>query len=597
MTIDPLQPATPRPKAGEAEQIMPASAASAVSQGALVAPGILCATPKAAPPDFGELNALFEVITPKQTTIDGVDALREKCKADVVFLYDVSPVGLTSQQLFDQLAKYPKVVLCDHHNGAAPLHEAPGQEVTGAQIVVDTLQRLWKAGALSKEDGTPLTLLGVTHSMNIDPDSIACRLLIKSFANPTLRELVWNEPVLTTIIKAARVGDTTLFGGIDIESSSYEALSAAEKLAFIMLQLITDEKHSFVTEVCLDVALLRREAFQLFQKMHLTDNAAKTAARRVFIRDTKTEEGLSAWLAKHGVQSEAFLIEKKSQLSADAAQQALSTDREHRQVLAERHKEIVRLSGRRADIRSAFCGEALQFNQHTITRIFESIEMKVLDAIRTPERYRDRACQFLADLKTLHEAAQKLSTDIDAKITVTTLSERLDFNPYRSQSFQQFPVYDWLREAAAAFGKPWLHLLRRGDGQFVVSARFPKQGEQRPTINLSQPELVAALTALEASCLNDFIKAGTTPSDEPAAKWVIKQNLLRPITPVHIPNKQMIDFLIQHYDQIVTATSNPPVANSPLFPSVTISSGDSAPHSIPFNGWYHFARTQGAVVE
>jgi hypothetical protein len=538
-----------------------------------------------------QVPAYFAVIAPRQVTIEQVDSIRREKGGDeaVAILYDVSPVGLDAQALFDQLAQHPDVIVCDHHNGAAPLQEVPGREVTGAEVVVQTLKSLWNAGLLLKSDGTPLPLVGVTHSMNVDPDSIACRLLINSFSNPTLRETVWSDDNLPVIIDAARIGDTVLFGGLDSKNATYEKLSRAEKLTLTMLQLINEEKVALVIEKCLDTALLREKAFEIFQAQSATDGSGP-ALKTTFLRETAAPDQLKTWLSERGVRIADFLQERKYDLSVNAAEEALAFGKQTRELLTETHRDIVFSWASQSDIRSVFCGPSTSFNEEGIARMFENIERKLLRALQSPDRYEQQVRQFLGDLTELKETASRFSVTIDGKLTTTTLSGRLDRDPNKPQSAQRFPVYDWLREAAAAFGDPWLHLLDR-NGQLVVSSRFAKAYEIQPQIDLSNRHIVGKLLELEATALANAQARGEAGADEQPAKFVIKPNLWLPMGKAHISRDDMVRLLLENYDHIVSPRKVDEAVRAPLYPTVTCGS-----EQIPFSGRFHFERARKTVA-
>lgn len=550
------------------------------------------APPTTTAPGLSELIPLFRVVPPRDLSIKEVDRIRrEEIGPDsVALVYDVSPPGLSPQELSDELARFPDVILCDHHNGAAPSKEVAGREVTGAEIVAETLQRLWSEGLLKRADGTMLTLIGITHSMNIDPDAIVCRLLINSFPNSSLRETVWGKENLPDLIAAARIGDTTLFGGLDIKHCTYEQLSRAEKLTLTMLHLINSEKLSLVTENCLDTALLRKHAFEKFQAELPQERSAANESRRNFLKATASPEGLRDWLNKKGMQPEELVKKDRETIRADAISKAFQSSTQRPDCEASIKETLVQKWASRSDIRSVFCGPSASFTATALNRFFQNVERNLLKAINERDLYQNEVRQFLADLKSLRNKATTHSSTIGEKLTITTLQDRLDFNPERNQLTPRFPIYDWLREAAAAFGEPWLHILDR-KGQPVMSARFPKSNEERPHIDLAKPEIVDELKALELAGFERAQREGKTAEGEKPAQFVIKPNLWLPLGRVHFSTNDLVELVKKHYDQIVsTALPKDPNAQ-PEYP--TVRCGEE---TVPFSGSYHFERARRAVL-
>ena len=537
-------------------------------------------------PRWHDVQTSFAVVPASRMTLAHVDEVRRSTagEAAVAILYDVSPPGLSAQQLFNELGRYPKIVLCDHHNGAAPSHEVPGREVTAAEMIVATLPALWSKGLLRSSDGAACAIVGITNTMNIDPDSIICRLLIDSFSNPAMREVVWDSGNSDILVRAARFGDTTFFGGIDIESAQYDQLGESERIACAILKMISEERGALVADSCFAAATMRTKASEVFHAAH--PQGSSVAEQIAFLRQTASQEDLCAWLEKGGVHVDSLVRDSLRSIKDKAAAQALDEDRLFNDVFHEEKKSFVLAHARRSDIRSVFGAADASCNEVAIGRMFESLSNSLYDVLRHPARYRPHVEEFLRELREVHSAAQARSRTVEDKITITTAVDGLDRAPHVAHLERKSPVHDWLREAAASFGAPWLHIMDRR-GHIVVSGRFSKPGETRPEINLAHPDVVAALRGLEEAAFERARAHSETVVSESPTPILVKSNLWLPLHKNHYTVEEVRDLLLKHYDTIVSAHGAvPPQSEEATYPAVTTSEGTQ----IPFSGSYHFER-------
>lgn len=559
-------------------------------------------------PAWHDLNVSFAVIPEGMLSMPHVDAVRVERGGDyaVAVLYDVSPAGLTSQRLFNDLAAYPNVILCDHHGGAAPLAEAAGRELTGAQLVSAALPDLWAKGLLSLPHGGPLNLVGITSAGNIDPDSILCRVLLESFANPQLHEKVWRPRVLDKLVEAARFGDTTLFGGIDVEGVSYDSLGDAERLAITILALINVEKANVIADRCFELAVLRKNVRELFSEK-FGELPEEGRMRAVFglargCSQFSSMEDLRAWLRQErGARYREGDAVRRS-LEREAAERALSSDGQFHDLRQEKVRSFVFAEVSRRDVRDLFAGSLAPatgfaathpplFEPAVITRLFESISIKVLDALERPERHRKEVEAFLENLKDTHARAKRASDTVDGKITITEVDQPLERERSLPAKLHGSPMFDWLREAAASFGDPWLHIMNRR-GSLVVSARVSRTGEERPNINLGCAAFVKDLHALEQASLKRAVDAGRVSHSEEPATFLIKPNLLLPLGRPHFSQHDLIALLLRHYEVLVHAEGAASDGSDKAQMPMVAAGGER----VPFSGSYHFEEYRRALL-
>ncbi len=478
-------------------------------------------------PGPGEVETIQRIVPPGDVSIETVDSLRAAEGAHAAVLYDVSPV-CTTDVLFEKQATFPRVVVCDHHNGAAPEKEVPGLEVTGAQVIADTLPRMWEAGGLAPLPGNRLfKLLAVTSAANIDPDAFISRFLIESYCNPGLRSEVWQAQTLGRLLRAARFADTTFFGGIDIPGLRYENMPDHMRLAFALFQMINEEKIDLVVNNRIGKAIEMQR--QSGQTVDVPDTSDRAAIRGYVFR----------WLT-------------------------------------------------RQQVREVFEGNSHPplFNPSTIEDMFASIVGKMVHLLKSPDDFRPLIEKFIADLQHVHQLGRSILEDAslgpDKKISIMSPEAgRLDREPRLHQSLQRHPIWDWLREASAAFGDPWIHVMNRPKSM-VISSRFPREGEDRPYIDLAVPAVVSQLRRLERECADS--------AGEPPVEFLVKANLWLPLGKPHFSCQQAVDLLLASWDFIVSKTAV--VEERPRMKQVKTADGDT----IDWDGAYHYLREINAQL-
>ncbi len=529
-------------------------------------------------PMLGVITVQFGVIDKERTTLQEADALRVRLGGTqaIGILYDVSP-PVDSQELVGQLSNFRRMAICDHHGGAAPLQEIAGREVTGAEILARDLTRLSQSGVFAAEqDGSPAAIVGITNSMNIDPDSIICRYLLDAFCDPNKRAEAWSAERLQLAIDVARFGDTTFFGGIHIPSMQYQDLAPAVRISLSIMQMINEEKEDIVLQSKFSEALLaaniRRAAFTLaLNGDNQTPFKAMLGIMRTISRDPHTaQQVLSGILGADLITVEGlkagFTQEGRAQgLGAEALKQfcrvRLSNFTFHN-LSRNRVKEV--FHGKDQDDCFGPAHPVL-FDLATIGELFRNVSARLQELMRDPDLCKPFAERFIADLKDVHEMGKRYTTVLcphdfpDREVAVTVLRDRMDRDPEKFQTAQRHPIWDWLREAGAAFADPWLHVMDRGSS-IVVSSRFAREGEERPCIDLSEPVTVAKLIDME--------KQAAALQGQPAADFLIKANLWLPIGKPHFSRQQVVELLQQSYDRIVQPAGSKPTLLKPKFTEV-----------------------------
>jgi hypothetical protein len=515
----------------------------------------------------------FLVVNPSDKDVKKLSEIADKLSLErgqpvLCLLYDVSPAVRSSQELFNLQVQYPNVMICDHHGVTSPQVEVRGKEVTGTQRLIEALSELLPILEAVPEGSKKLCILGVTDTMNLDPDSLICRYLIDTFCDPELRKQVWTKNNLEIIVEAARFGDITFFGGIDYTNLRYENLEPHEKIAYAIFSELLFEKAELVKEKYLEIAIERFNAHHI-KKNYTLDSLHK-----------KLDDILNDKEAQQGAPLPPYeRIFRKNQMLQNFV-----------------FKEL-----KREEVRSVFTGVkddgTQEFNTKSIEGIFEKIGERLIanteeGCIKT-EVYEGTVRGYLRSLKTVNKWSSAFTRSED-KIEVTTCVDRLDYNLGKPQKRQEFFIFDWLREAAAAFKTSSVHVMDRSktSGVTVISARAPKLGDinSDPYVNLSQPEVVGQLRALEAHYAE---LAGAKP-----AIFIVKPNLWLPIgSPLHIPIDVLTKFINENYNLLVCETDQYPYKNltEPIMPKVTIGPGNTQPYSGHVNSINWLAKIYSAV--
>lgn len=548
------------------------------------------------------------VIAPHETTVPRLEELRRTHGADFVLLYDVSPVGVTPQLLFDELRAHPRVVIFDHHGACAPLCEIPGRELCAAEVIAQDLPVLARSTSLGATTDRPQTILVVTHSRNIDPDAFISRLLIESFFDPTRRPFVWDiEEHRNLLVEAARFGDTTFFGGVALESAQAQALDPAHRLGLALLELINEGKEQFVCEHLREAAVLNRnlvnatakvepELFQAGRTVLAIRSVYRSIERQNSADDphgvsATAEQALKALLGSEYLTWES--IKERVIASCEGSEEGSKLEHVNRML-----RRAILESLFPSQIRELFQGKKAnniygpphpaRWNENSIEALSERITASIPELLTDDSKMCALADCFIRDMRRVSAVAGKHTSTVyvqnDPERRVSITAARYPINPDAGipRSQREYLMYDWLREAAAALSvgdhaRPylppaWLHVMDRGDGNIVVSSRFARHDEERPDIDLSRPEVIAELIKLE--------REAAARTNQLPTNLIIKGNLWLPDGgPLHISTEAVVELLKRHYDVIVQPPSSSRLAER-VYPSIVIAPGNTA----QFNG-------------
>lgn len=557
-------------------------------------------------PTIGDVNLSFAVVSLHKNNFQTYEELRAQARTPgavepALIIYDVSPAG-SAQGLIDDLCRYSNIIVLDHHGGAAPACEARGKELTAAEVAVEGLTKLWTAGALTAQDGSPIQIIAATHSLNVDPDSVITGFLIESFMDPTLRDIGWSEGNKDLLIRAARFGDVSLFGGIDIPNLNPETMSDEMKVAFAILDLINVQKERLVIDTKLgEVATelnLRAVADQWYEKHQGTFTNVEHARKEV-------EEAILSEIARApalmsvGPEGETMRRLRDAFLRRELGEEFFTED-----SLRSMNPHL--LSGKvfgtlsRSQVREVFIGKdksdlfsskhAPYWNESSINDLLAKIRAELPCVLSNLDDYRPNYWRFAKGLQDVHELASHCSEVSgqlrypERRITLSKPHGRIDREEEKPQNRQRFPIYDWLREASAAYGDPVIHVMNRG-GVMTIAGRAPQPGEDAPVVTLNHPEFVADLKMLEAS------KAEL--KGRPPAQFLIKANLVLPYGEHNITLGEVTTLIFAHYNNIVAPYNKAFMPVDPVPQMVDFGDGMER----PFDGTHHFLRARGFSVE
>jgi hypothetical protein len=520
------------------------------------------------------------IVCPRtQNNFPALERLREDAGADLLFLYDVSPPG-SIEELERGLREHPHIAILDHHGAAAARREVPGRELTAAEVAISGLLSLESRGVFH---GDLHRVLLVTHSMNIDPDAFITRLLLKSYFDPDLHDELWpmdggqreSYRWQIQLIEAARIGDTRFFGGYDYATLTLDRLNAAERLAVAIFQFIIEEKENCVIHNRKIEAAVLHNLQKLATNSRICggefDRNAVLGEIHRFARDHSVSlDSASLWHVGNGIGED---MDLRTAHWYDA--NLLAGER-----LRVRSAILDALS--RSDIREVFVGRKHNpdfpedhpplFNENYIDEMGKRIGAKIMAYLKDPHRFEGPVRAYLDGLRWTKQIAERYTEPSGEGrdwLSVTVAPERLDLVP--GSSDKQFTlVYDWLREAAAAFGGAYLHLMvRPSSSSMVISSRFPRPEEQAsyPVIRLNDPAFCGALIEEERHFAQ---KAGVQ-----STAFLFKPNLVLPLGPLHIPRAQVIATLESHMALIMPPDEASPTATE--LNEVILPDGTKAP--------------------
>jgi hypothetical protein len=448
----------------------------------------------------------------------------------------------------------------------------------------------------------------VTHARNIDPDAFISRLLLESYFDPTRKPFVWDTPEhLQLLIDAARFGDTTFFGGVDLNITSAHSLPAAQQLGLAILELINEGREQFVFEHLREAAVLNRNLLSAAAKVEpdLAHSGRLMLALRSVYRminaQCASEEAPHS--TAHAQQFLSRLLGSDCLTWPTLKQRVIES---LQTAEGDQKLDLVQRTLRKAVLESLFPSQIRELFQGKVganiygpahrplwnESVIENLSATISGTILGLLSDEDKAC-FLADhfiraMRRVSSVAEKRTTTLsipdvpEKRVSITTASQPLNPDAGVPRNRRVHLVDDWLREAAAALSvvdpqRPylppaWLHIMDRGDGNIVVSSRFARPNEPRPVIDLSNPSVVAELNAMEA--------AAAQGANQSATRIIIKGNLWLPDGgPLHVPREAIVALLLRRYDEIVQV---PSASSSPqrLYPTVEIIAGKLLPFNV-----------------
>lgn len=541
-------------------------------------------------PALGDVSVSFGIVQLSKNQFETYEEIRRQAvipgkPKPVLAIYDVSP-GANSQGLADKLKEYNDIFILDHHGGAAPKVEVRGKELTAAQVTAEALPRMWEAGAFKSADGQSIPLIAATHTMNVDPDAVITGYLLESFMDPEKRKFAWSDHNKELLIKAARFGDISLFGGINIPALDPRNMSSVPdemKVAFTILDMINIEKKRLVLESKLGevVTEINLIAAAPLWKEKFGFKSLKQARKEL-------EESIKSRASKKptmGPTRDALL---KELLGDDFMTQEKLLDIEPAVL-----QRIVKFNLTRSQVREVFEGKKFNdiysdahpahWNEETINGLLKNIRDKMPEILADLSSFENNYRNFAERLIRIHGVAEKFKISSrrvvapDNEITVLNLHDRLDHFDNLPQNEQPYIVGDWLAAAGAGFGKDPVH-VKNENGHLTISSRAPQPEERDtfPVVTLNNPKFVEELM--------DFERAQAEIKGVPPANFLIKANLVLAYGEHNIDLSRVTSLLLTMYDSIVTPYDPASANGVPTMHEVDYGNGVKG----PFDGTRQF---------